>query len=815
MNHRSWHIGLMAICLAPLYLCQTVFSQDGNVEPLPEYRQVASKLQEFIRREMVDNDLPALSIVLVDNQRTVWAQGFGSADSEKNIPATAQTIYRVGSVSKLFTDIAIMHLVERGELDLDAPVTNYLPDFRPDNLFEKPITLRQLMSHRAGLLREPPIGSYFDPTEPSLAETVKSIANTQVLYSPEAHMKYSNAGIAVAGYLLAQQSGRSFAAYMKQSVLLPLQMNDSAFSLEPAFTDRLAKGHMWTYDGRTFDAPTFQLGMTPAGSLYSTVLDLGHFLSALFAGGQWAGNRIVEAATLREMWKPQFPQPGDKEGVGIGFRLSQLNGHQLIGHGGAIYGFATELEGLPDDKLGVVTVAAMDRSNSVVKRITQEALLLMLAAQANQPLPDIRVTTPIGNKAARKLAGHYVGTNNTEDLIENDGRLFMLPGSGGQQLELRRSGKELVTDDKLGYGTHVSARKNEIQIGPEVLKRTPDSQPPSLPEQWKGLVGEYGWDHDVLYILERDGRLNALIEWFDYAPLQPISDDVFQYPKSGLYDGENLVFKRDANGQATEVRVGAVVFPRRPIGPTHGNVFRIEPLEPVEVLRQSALAASPPHELGLFRRSDLVEVTSLDPSIKLDIRYASADNFLSTPIYTRAQAFMQRPAAEALVRVQHALRPLGYGLLVHDAYRPWHVTKMFWDATPADKHIFVANPAQGSRHNRGCAVDLTLYELSTGRPAEMVGVYDEMSPRSYAFYPGGTSLQRWRRDLLRRVMQEQGFVVFGAEWWHFDYKDWRSYPILNLRFEQISNGVHRTFGANGSKQPFIPLAEQGILSAVK
>ncbi len=146
---------------------------------------------------------------------------------------------------------------------------------------------------------------------------------------------------------------------------------------------------------------------------------------------------------------------------------------------------------------------------------------------------------------------------------------------------------------------------------------------------------------------------------------------------------------------------------------------------------------------------------------------------------------MQKPAAEAVVRVHKKLDEQGYGLLVYDGYRPWSVTKMFWDATPEKQRVFVADPGQGSRHNRGCAVDLTLYDRKTGKPVEMVGGYDEMSDRSYPDYLGGTSLQRYHRDLLRRAMQEGGFTVYEAEWWHFDYKDWRKYPILNKTFEQL------------------------------
>ena len=134
----------------------------------------------------------------------------------------------------------------------------------------------------------------------------------------------------------------------------------------------------------------------------------------------------------------------------------------------------------------------------------------------------------------------------------------------------------------------------------------------------------------------------------------------------------------------------------------------------------------------------------------------------------------------------HKLKPLGYGLLIHDAYRPWYVTKIFWDATPPEGKIFVANPQEGSKHNRGCAVDLTLYDLSTGQPIEMPGLYDEMSPRSFPNFPGGTSRQRWHRDLLRRAMESEGFTVNEDEWWHFDYKDWKQYGILNVPFEKIA-----------------------------
>jgi D-alanyl-D-alanine dipeptidase len=207
----------------------------------------------------------------------------------------------------------------------------------------------------------------------------------------------------------------------------------------------------------------------------------------------------------------------------------------------------------------------------------------------------------------------------------------------------------------------------------------------------------------------------------------------------------------------------------------------------------------PPKEEGTFRAPELVELTRLDPTLKLDIRYATANNFTHRPVYTEARAFLQRPAAEALLRVSRALRKKGYGLAVFDAYRPWSVTKLFWDMTPADKKQFVADPSKGSRHNRGCAIDLTLYELRTGREVSMTGEYDEMSERSHISYAGGTSDERRLRDLLRAAMEAEGFAVYEPEWWHYDYKDWRQYPILNLGFSEIGKPRAKAAGATHTK----------------
>lgn len=197
-----------------------------------------------------------------------------------------------------------------------------------------------------------------------------------------------------------------------------------------------------------------------------------------------------------------------------------------------------------------------------------------------------------------------------------------------------------------------------------------------------------------------------------------------------------------------------------------------------------AASDAPPVETGPMRTPDLVELTADAPGIMLDMRYATADNFVGEPVYPEGRAFLQRPAAEALGRVRDALAAKGYGLLILDAYRPWHVTKLFWDRYPQHR-AYLADPASGSRHNRGCAVDLTLFDLGTGREVAMPSGFDDFTERAHPAYTGGTEAERTARDLLISAMGAEGFAVYENEWWHFDYRDWRRYPIMDTPFSDI------------------------------
>ena len=776
--------------------CSIAFAQDDSTQiasPTPvaevDYNAAIERLGAAVEHEVANKRLPAFSISLVDDDRTVWSAGFGFQDAEEKIPATADTIYRVGSVSKLFTDIAVMQLVELGELDLDQPIQTYVPGLKPENPFGIPLTLRQMMSHRSGLVRESPVGNYFDPTEPSLAETVASLNETKLVYPPETKTKYSNAAIAVVGAALESQLEVSHPEQVRRMIFEPLGMERSGFVVTPELESKLATGWMRTDDGRRrFAAPTFLLGTGPAGNLYSSPRDLSKFLVCLFDEGSVGERAILKPETFREMTTPIKDADGKRQSFGLGFHVRDLDGYTKIGHGGAVYGFSTQFEALPERRLGVVAASSLDGTNGVVGRIADYALRLMIAAQDGDPLPSYATTRSIPPERAAALVGTYREADGDRlvCLFELGGDVFMRDGSLRRELGARTDDGRIVVDDEYGFGLEVSLESaDRLKLGDVTFERVSERPPDDIPSRWKGLIGEYGWDHNTLYILEDQGKLLALIEWFYYYPLEELDPDTFAFPDYGLYHGEGLEFARDDNGNATHVVAAEVKFDRREVGTSDGETFKIEPVKPIDELRADAMAASPPVEPGEFRRSELVDLTSLDPTIRLDIRYATTNNFTGAVFYNQARALMQRPAAEALVRASVRLKEWGVGLLVHDAYRPWHVTKMFWDATPGEMKDFVANPSSGSRHNRGCAVDLTLYDLRTGKPIEMVAGYDEFSTRSFPLYPGGTSRQRWYRELLRRNMEAEDFTVYQYEWWHFDYKDWKSYRIGNVTFEEL------------------------------
>ena len=778
---------------------------------------VLSELSPWIEHELARAAIPGFAIALVDGGGRPATRCFGRA-------ADGASLWRVGSVSKMFTDMAVMQLVEEGRLDLDASVTRYLPEFHPKNRFGTPITLRELMAHRAGLVREPPRGSYFDASSPSLADTVASLNDTALVHAPGTKMKYSNAGIAVVGRVVEVVTRQPFAQVVRERVLVPMGLSRSSFEATPEVRAHRVAAQMWTYWGAPFAAPTFELGMAPAGSLYAPIDDLATALRFFLdrsrtpdpQDGSVPANsppRVITRKSLDEMWRPQFESAESTAGYGLGFGIELFDGRRAVGHDGAIYGFSTELKLLPEERLGVAAVASLDVAHGTVGKIVAAALEALFAAKAGKASKPPPLTGDLEPSFARACAGTYQSEDGRAqaELFEQHGELWLQSGAWRARVRPNLDGAYTV-DDRIEAGRTVQIPKagQSLKIGSVAYARVADARPKPAPAEFEPLIGEYGFDHNVLFVYEKAGRLHALIEWFFEYPLTHVESatgdekpgdrpadsegELYAFPDSGLYSGETILFRHAVEGDARSPVVAAiaagVAFPRRAVGTEEGVTFKIAPLKPVETLRKEALAAAPAPEIAALegrKRPDLVELVKLDPTLHLDVRYATDNNFMGAVFYEEPRAFLQRPAAEALKRAHEKLRKAGFGLLIHDGYRPWFVTRMFWDGTPAEHHDMVADPSKGSRHNRGCAVDLTLCDPKSGAPLRMPSGYDEFSDRANPWYPGGTSEQRWLRDALRRAMESEGFTVYENEWWHYDFEAWKEYPVLNKKFAELGS----------------------------
>lgn len=328
--------------------------------------------------------------------------------------------------------------------------------------------------------------------------------------------------------------------------------------------------------------------------------------------------------------------------------------------------------------------------------------------------------------------------------VDADGTVYVADRLNGRLQRFDPKGKYLGEWDNLGMVTTVAIRDGGLWIGTQVR-----TDPTSAD----------GW---LMRIDPKSGRILGTVE---------------------SAHGHHVLNVTAAGDLLSGARPDTVLWFRPASKETVS--FRVQPLRPVAELREAALKDSPPAERPGLRKPDLVDLATLGAQIHFDIRYATSNNFLGTPLYAEARAFLERPAAHALLQAAADLRKQGFGLLIHDAYRPWYVTKMFWDGTPPELHNFVADPSKGSKHNRGCAVDLSIYYLDSGRPVEMPSGYDEMTERAFPDYPGGTPDERTHRAALRHAMESHGFQVDKAEWWHYDYRDWPRYPIVNIPFDKL------------------------------
>jgi len=349
----------------------TATARDSSIAPIvdPRAEHEAQRLIDvWLESQQVYQRIPALSAAVVQGDRVLWSNGYGTLDSEQRIPATAQTLYSICSISKVFTSVALMQLWEAGRVRLDDPVTTYLPWARLKSLDEDsvPITLRTLLSHSAGLPRESDFPYWTGPDFPfpTEAQLRAKLEQQTPLWPASRWYLYSNLGIALIGDAVSAVSGEPYGAYVETHILGPLGLKDThPFLPMPLYNKRLAVG--WGAINRAgtrellkpFDARA----MTPAAGYTSTVEDLGRFAAWQFRLIRTNQPEVLKAATLREMQRVQFMDPGWKEMRGLGFKVTRKNDQTYVGHNGDCPGYYSILLLRPATETAVVLMTTGER----------------------------------------------------------------------------------------------------------------------------------------------------------------------------------------------------------------------------------------------------------------------------------------------------------------------------------------------------------------------------------------------------------------------------------------------------------------------
>lgn len=604
----------LAAALALSLVLAACTSAPPRAEPVSrnDLDGVQRQLGEYIGHELAQKKLAGLSIALVDDQRIVWASGFGWADAAAGVPTTAETRYRVGSISKLFTDTAAMQLVAHGRLDLDAPVQRTLPWFRIGSAWPTAgdITLRQLMTHHAGFPRDVAGGMWLqEAPSPSndFRAMLHGLADNQVDAPPGQMLMYSNVGLDLVGSMIETASGEPFEQRLQEAVLTPLGLRDAKFSAAVPTEHGMARGH---YNGEPQREPA--LRDVPAGGLNASVTDLGRFLMMQFAGGRNVLGEVVlpaeQQVAMLERQYPDLPLDADMR-IGLGWMLTTFGtdavrgGGPVAHHGGATMYFRSQLMMLPQYKLGVVVASNDGAAGDSVNRIAQRALALLLEARTGiRQTSAVPGFVPVAEawsaqqwQAVRTTcAGDYMTLAGPVSLRPDGQRLSV--DAGERRLELREgeAGRfglryrlvglwpiELGSLSKMGFECRqVQGRQVLIAVldGERMVagEKLPPASLPSYVARWAGRYrprlaeGETAAlsTVDEVRVFQSEGRL-----WVQYklhrafgggvqvALLLPISESTAR-AVGPLADVGPMVHIEDGKGESLLVRFSGWTFER-------------------------------------------------------------------------------------------------------------------------------------------------------------------------------------------------------------------------------------------------------------
>lgn len=331
-----------------------------------EHAEVASQLDllcAWVEAQLAYKNQPGVSIGIVLDQQLVWSKGFGLANVAAQKPATPSTIYRIASITKLFTSTAILQLRDAGKLQLDDPMTKHLPWFEIKNRFPDapPITIRHLLTHTAGLPREAAFPYWIDNDFPSMAQIREQLPSQEIALPTETQWKYSNLGLSLLGEIVAAVAGIPWTDYIETEILKPLAMQNTFTSVD-AHHPLLATGYgrRLPDNSRGLSPYTDTKGIAPSANMASNVEDLARLAMLHFRTGPQQGNQILRSSSLSEMRRVHWLNKNWQAGRGLGFYTWRFEGKTLSGHGGALQGYRTEFQLCPEDKIAVIVLTNAD-----------------------------------------------------------------------------------------------------------------------------------------------------------------------------------------------------------------------------------------------------------------------------------------------------------------------------------------------------------------------------------------------------------------------------------------------------------------------
>ena len=560
-----------ALSVATLFVAVIIARAPLAAAESPDLTAAKDRYAVIVAAELEREILPGVSIAWVVDGKLVHSAGYGFADEQGSLATTPETIYRAGSISKLFNAVAAMQLVEQGKLDLDAPIQTALPEFQivVPIADAPPITARQLMCHRSGMIRESPVGGYLDNRQPTVAATVASVASCALVNPPNTKTRYSNVGPTIVGRAVEVLSGLEFSEYQSKHLLGPLGMNSSAWRMSDALRPRLAKGRMRVANGdgtfRFESAPEFELGTLPAGNLYTTAPDLARFAAFVMGTPGAAAPDLLSSESLAKMLGVQLT--GEPTGFGLGFGVNRYRGHKTAQHNGAVYGFSTSLVVLPAERIGVVVLSNADIAGAPVKRLAEAALDLLLEAVVGEKPTEAPTVAQVMPDELARLAGHYESNSYWAELRVVDGEL--IGELSGQPITMSpRGGGKFVADGRVMNRAPV-----EFDLsgdGPaagftavnQKFHRVEPDQTAKSSESWRPMLGSYGLHFIPVVLSVRHGHLYAQVEnEYDYR-LTQVDRATFRLPP-GMYDDEQVVMQFAPDGRVLGLLMANMYLPRR------------------------------------------------------------------------------------------------------------------------------------------------------------------------------------------------------------------------------------------------------------